>query len=93
MDKEKRSKRIVEHARIIARRAFEKRGNHSEIHIKQDDLMVLIAASIERWEQKEEELGQLETTAMIMRVEQNQRDEDERIYQRDIGESIRKVQR
>ena len=43
---------IIELARKIARRAFAKRGNHSEIHIKEDDLMVLIGSAITIWNDK-----------------------------------------
>lgn len=41
-------KTTVQLARDLARRFFEKRGNHTEVHLKEYDLMILLGFAIER---------------------------------------------
>lgn len=39
---------VVEEARGMARRFFAKRGNHTEVHLDEYDLMILLGVAISR---------------------------------------------
>ncbi len=46
------SELAVAEGRRMARRVFEKRGNHTEAHIREDELAALLAIAFERGELK-----------------------------------------
>lgn len=56
-------------ARKLADRFFAKRGNHSEVHLKRDDLMVLLGVAIEKGRE-------LERTRIAAEAEAEPRGED-----------------
>lgn len=60
--------RILAHAQRVAQKAFDKKGNHFEVHMSKADLAVWITAALITWESAEAELGRQETEAMIARM-------------------------
>jgi hypothetical protein len=60
-------------ARVAARTVFKKRGNHSEAHLTEDELMVIVSAAIRLYEERRTPGIATQPSAREHPVEQNER--------------------